>query len=203
MVCPSPTLAGANACLVAALDAAGKYQVPAPLLVTIARAESGKGPDQVPWPWTVNSSGRGYHFTSRAEALEAVRKWREQGEANLDIGCFQLNFRWHGHAFASTEDMMDPARNADHAARFLRDLHREKGNWKAASGAYHSRTENLGKAYVARLEQIFTGRMRNTSEAEERGAIGALSGTSPARNLLEARPPLAVHPVRPLPGTGA
>jgi hypothetical protein len=199
---PSGVFAASGACLRAALDAATRHQVPAAILVTIARAETGFGPDREPWPWTLNAAGKGQHFATRDALLHALRDRRAKGETNLDIGCFQLNFRWHGHAFASLDAMTDPARNADHAARFLRRLFDETGDWKAAAGAYHSRTPPLAASYVARLEQIFGQGLPHPPPA---GAAAPKAAPTPPgpRPLLAARPPLAMTPRAPLTGAGA
>ena len=74
---------------------------------------------------------------------------------NLDIGCFQINLRWHGHAFASVAQMFDPLANARYAAEFLTDLHREFGDWDAAVAAYHSRTPHFATRYMERFHRIY------------------------------------------------
>jgi len=92
--------------------------------------------------------GRGHWFTTREAAAAFVR---QQAGAGIDIGCFQINTRWHGDAFASIEAMLDPVANADHAAAFLARLHAEFGDWEVAAGAYHSRTPGLAEAYRRRF----------------------------------------------------
>ena len=62
------------------------------------------------------------------------------GRRSFDVGCFQINYHWHGHNFPSLEAMFDPDTGADYAARFLQSLYAERGNWSAAAGAYHSQT---------------------------------------------------------------
>ena len=42
--------------------------------------------------------------------------------------------------FPSLESMFDPQVGAGYAARFLKSLYAERGNWSAAAGAYHSQT---------------------------------------------------------------
>lgn len=70
-----------------------------------------------------------------------------------DIGCFQINSRWHGAAFTSVDQMFDPVENALYAARYLRRLHAEMGSWSAAIAAYHSRDPVRGQAYLDRVNQ--------------------------------------------------
>ena len=143
----------AGLCDAAAVRAAQATGVPLPVLQAIALTESGRsrGGRMRPWPWTTNIAGQGRWFDSRAEAEAHVRAQRDAGRRVIDIGCFQVNYRWHGEAFASAEAMFDPAANALHAARFLAGLEAELGSWEAAAGAYHSRTPELAERYVARF----------------------------------------------------
>ncbi|GFE49570.1 hypothetical protein So717_13230 [Roseobacter cerasinus] len=74
----------------------------------------------------------------------------------MDIGCFQLNYRWHGGEFSTLEQMFDPVTNARYAAKFLNRLFDEKGNWMRAVGAYHSRTPKHAVRYKRRFSEIHT-----------------------------------------------
>lgn len=125
-------------------------------MLAITRVETGRGGASglTPWPWAINMEGQGYWPDTQAEAVTLAQSALDEGRVNMDIGCFQLNIRWHAEEFASLEDMLDPRRNADHAARFLRALHDEAGTWVDAVAAYHSRSPDLAEAYVARVESV-------------------------------------------------
>jgi soluble lytic murein transglycosylase-like protein len=129
-------------CEAAARRASADTGVPLPVLMAVALSESGRktGGRFAPWPWVLNVEGAGAFFDTRAEALAAAQAAISAGRDSTDLGCFQVNFRWHGTAFASLSDMIDPDRNAAYAARFLRDLYAESGDWITAVGHYHSRT---------------------------------------------------------------
>lgn len=144
--CPS---AAADPCLAAAEHAALARDVPLPLMLAIARVETGRREDGgvTSWPWVLNVAGRGIWAESRQEALATARRLVADGALGFDIGCFQINHRWHGDAFPSLEEMIDPVENADYAARFLSELHQETGDWLAAAGLYHSRTPGLAEEY--------------------------------------------------------
>jgi hypothetical protein len=148
------------ACDTAAAAASARTGVPLAILRSITRAETGRAPDgrpgspAEPWPWTVQSGGRGHWFASRDAAAAHAAALLEGGETNVDVGCFQLNIHWHGGAFASLDQMLDPQANADHAAAFLAELQREFGDWRTAAGAYHSRDPDRAEAYVRRLETL-------------------------------------------------
>ena len=100
--------------------------------------------------------GKGFWFETRKEALAFVRKRFSEGARSFDVGCFQINYKWHHQHFKSIEDMFDPVINATYAAKFLNSLYAEKGNWPAAAGAYHSRTPSYAKRYSARFERYLT-----------------------------------------------
>lgn len=151
-----PAHAAPESCEVAAGVAATEYGVPADLMRAIALAETGRRIEGVlrPWPWAVNEGGKGQWFATRVAAETYAQTAIAAGVSNIDIGCFQLNHRWHGQAFRSVSDMFDPIRNARHAAAFLTDLYRETGDWHLAAGAYHSRTPDLAQSYSTRVANL-------------------------------------------------
>lgn len=127
--------------------------VPAAVLKAITLTETGRKLEGAfrPWPWTVNMEGVGKWFATRQEALDYVKQNYDRGARSFDVGCFQLNYRWHGQNFASIEAMFDPVENAAYAGRFLTDLYAESGSWSVSAGAYHSRT----RQYALRYRGIF------------------------------------------------
>lgn len=155
---PMAAHAQPNICDQAAQIVAGETGVPLPVLRAIALAETGRGigGQHQPWPWAINQGGDGRWFENRAAALAYAQAAIDAGVNNIDIGCFQLNHRWHGAAFASLDQMFDPLANARHAARFLTQLHDESGDWMVAAGHYHSRTPHLSDAYRTRLAALMT-----------------------------------------------
>ena len=60
----------------------------------------------------------------------------------FDVGCMQLNYRYHRENFADLWQMLDPAHNVDYAARFLKRLYRRHGNWTLAAARYHAGPDN-------------------------------------------------------------
>ncbi|WP_437436867.1 lytic transglycosylase domain-containing protein [Ruegeria arenilitoris] len=146
----------AGVCDSAARRAAQSEGVPLDVLRAIARVETGRLQDGrlEPWPWTINVEGQGYWFTSEIEAKSYVFNIFKAGKRSFDIGCFQINYRWHAKAFRSIDAMFDPDENATYAARFLNDLYAELGSWPAAVGAYHSRTPSLAQAYSGRFQTV-------------------------------------------------
>lgn len=143
-------------CQNAARAAAGRSGVPVEVLEAIALVETGRmrRGRLEPWPWTVNMEGEGRWFASREEALAYAAAHHARGARSFDLGCFQLNYRWHGTAFPSLETMLDPQQGALYAARFLRQLYEETGDWVLAAGAYHSRNEPFAGRYRDRFRRI-------------------------------------------------
>ena len=145
-----------NLCEMAAVAAAQTTGVPLEVLRAIALTETGRhlAGQSRSWPWTVNMEGDGRWFDDRATAEAYSKKHFARGARSFDVGCFQINYRWHGQAFPSIEAMFDPQENALYAARFLLELHTEFGNWVKAAGAYHSRTPKFARRYEARFEEF-------------------------------------------------
>lgn len=164
--------------------AAAETGVPIAVLRAISMIESGRSIEGAiePWPWAVNMQGAGHWFNSRREALTFIKVSRSAGAESFDVGCFQINFRWHGHAFPSIEAMIDPETNARYAADFLAQLYEEFGDWSAAAGAYHSRTAEFANRYRSRFDRTFA----TLSQEEE--------GPTPTRSYTP-------EPVQPTPNT--
>ena len=142
-------------CERAAVEAAAASGVPVSVLKAISLTETGRerGGRTRPWPWTVNMEGTGVWFDSREAALSYVYEHYKRGARSFDVGCFQINYKWHHQHFASIEAMFDPSANAGYAAEFLLSLHGEKGDWAAAAGAYHSRTPEYANRYKTKFAE--------------------------------------------------
>ncbi|WP_371225004.1 transglycosylase SLT domain-containing protein [Roseovarius sp. 2305UL8-3] len=164
LACWSSTLVGiasasipiGDTCDHAAQIAASESGVPVSVLRSITRTETGRtraGKLQ-PWPWTVNMEGVGKWFETEDAARAYVFKHFKGGARSFDVGCFQINYRWHGEAFRSIDEMFDPVENARYAASFLMRLHDETQDWSKAAGAYHSRTPKFAKRYRTRFDEI-------------------------------------------------
>lgn len=207
----TPSRAGAadpsDLCRGAAQAAAQNTGVPVALIRAVMTAESGrpagKGGTLRPWPWALNVEGQGYWPETREKALAMIDGFLREGRTSIDIGCFQINLRWHGTAFASTDDMIDPAQNAAYAARFLLDLKDETGSWREAAGAYHSRDPDRAEGYVQLLKSVHAGIIAAgpVSEAPPPArAVFSLGRTAGAMiDMHEAKRPLIRHSRREAP----
>lgn len=153
------TQATPDLCVGAAQTAADRTGVPLSVLMAVTLTETGRRTDAglAPWPWAINQAGKGYWFATQQEAVDFADSQLALGLQNFDVGCFQLNHRWHSKGFRSTADMFDPTSNALYAARFLAELYAEKGDWSLAAATYHSRTPEEADIYRAKFDAILAG----------------------------------------------
>lgn len=152
LLAPAPS--AAQDCTTLAAQAGAAEGLPEGLLPAIALVESGHTDDRgthAPWPWTTNEGGKSRYFDTKAEAVAHLENAIASGVTNIDVGCMQLNWKWHAQAFSSPEQMFDPERNTRYAARFLRELHARLGSWEVATAAYHSTDPDRGQAYLRKV----------------------------------------------------
>ncbi len=135
--------------------------LPAGMLHAIAMVESGRYDETKkavrPWPWTINAQGVGHYYTSKADAIGAVRDLQMHGIKSIDVGCAQVNLMFHPDAFASLDEAFDPIANAVYAAKFLNRLRAPGDDWAKAIAAYHSATPALGDAYRVMVMTRWSG----------------------------------------------
>lgn len=146
-------------CVDAAARGAEISGVPFKILLAVTLTETGRsiGGTLRPWPWALNVDGESLWLESAEDALAAAESALAAGRRNFDLGCFQINHRWHGDRFASLGAMLDPAANAAYAAGFLADLYAQSGSWPDAVADYHSRTPEYADRYRDRFEAIYSG----------------------------------------------
>lgn len=142
-------------CLNATLKAEEEYQIQKHLLTSISTVETGRWNQRLQqktaWPWTVNVKGRGYFYKTKAEAIAAVKDWQRRGYKSIDVGCMQVNLRFHGKKFANLEEAFDPNKNVEVAARYLKKRHETRGDWLKAATDYHSKRPSKANRYKTKL----------------------------------------------------
>ncbi len=159
-------------CRDAAYSAANRHAIPVAVLeaITLVETRTRRGDSSGPWPWTVNVAGKGAWFDTRKQALRHAKAALKRGVRSFDVGCFQLNYRWHGAHFGSIDEMFDPDMSSDYAARFLKTLHAESGDWMVAAGHYHSRTHHHAERYRSMVARAMT---RSAPERPPRAVASA------------------------------
>lgn len=193
-LCSGPAVASepSDICRESARTAAAQAGVPEEVLLAITLTETGRtiGGRLQPWPWTVNADGEGHWFPDRDTAIRFADNLLRNGQPSFDVGCFQINYRWHGDSFGSAAAMFEPATNALYAARFLAGLARDRDGWSSAAGAYHSRTPALAARYRARFDSILADIGTRPTQGEpgpERAAPPASATPGYEHPLLRAR----------------
>jgi hypothetical protein len=139
-----------------------KHKLPANLLGSIAKVESGRPIGRLgqvlPWPWTIDADGQALFLDGREAAVVWAQQGLRRGVQFMDVGCMQVDWQLHPNAFISLDQAFDPIANADFAARYLRSLYDEShGNWNVAVGWYHSHTINLAADYRNRVAEVGAG----------------------------------------------
>ena len=201
---PSVCAAGTGICDQAAAKAATKTGVPVDILRALTRTETGRRRNGAlePWPWTVNMEGEGRWFDTLEMAQAYVFKHYKSGSRSFDVGCFQVNYKWHGDAFSSIEDMFDPFQNALYAARFLKSLKTAEQSWTEAAGAYHSRTPSYASKYKTRFQAVHNALAASEPlpvvPVKTRRNVFPLLQTTPGKGRLGSRVALEGTSARPL-----
>jgi hypothetical protein len=128
--------------------------IPEGLLLGIGKTEAGRIIDKKElrvWPWTVNHAGKSLFFDNKKQMKNYVLKHLTKGDNNLDVGCMQVNLKWHKHNFKKVNDMISPEPNISYAASFLVQLKNKYGNWNEAIKNYHSSDPDKNKPYLDKV----------------------------------------------------
>lgn len=167
-----------------------EYQIKEHLLTTISNVETGRWNEQrqqsMAWPWTINARGKGRFFATKAEAVREVKRLQAMGVKSIDVGCMQINLAYHSKAFASVEDALDPQKNVEYGAKFLKKLYKnKKGDWIKAAMAYHSSVPVRAKIYKNKLASAYQS-IRQAQKSQS-APLFAQAGQSRTKRLEKNR----------------
>jgi soluble lytic murein transglycosylase-like protein len=154
--------------------AARRHNVPLGVLYSVGLNETGRKGTLT--PYALNVDGRTVLAADLQGAVKEFVDARRNGAKLVDLGCMQINHRYHGAKFASVEAMFDPAKNVDYAARFLKELRAREGDWTMAVARY-----NAGPANKIGQQRYVCGVIRRLV------ASGFGSWTSSARQFCSDR----------------
>lgn len=140
-----------NDCTNAISNSEKKYNLPPYLLQAIAITESGV--NGKPNPWAMNIKGKSHYASGYNEVVNIVN--RHGTKPSIDVGCSQINLKWHAHRFNDWKQLLNPQINADYAAFHLIELKKEFGSWSKAVSAYHSRTNWRGVNYACKVSSNY------------------------------------------------
>ena len=130
-----------NICEKNILDIERQIDIPKGLLKAIGLTESGryiKKSQLVVWPWTINVNKKSLFFDNKKQMLNFLMHEIKKGNYNLDVGCMQINLKWHGKYFKKISDSIDPKINISYATSFLFKLKSDFNTWTEAIKRYHS-----------------------------------------------------------------
>lgn len=184
-----------NICLNAIFSAQQRHGIPDNLLLAIGLQEAGMSRDTglTVWPWSVNAAGEGRQFDSRQAAMNWVSERQSSGVDSIDVGCMQINLRWHPEAFSTLQEGFDPLVNVDYAARFLVTLKKKTGDWMEAAGSYHSFNPEPKAIYLSSLRRnvaVANDRLAYFAQAANAGPVtGTAQRHSPTANYQNAVQP--------------
>lgn len=156
--------------------------IPTHLLTAISLAETGrwdrKNEANFAWPWTVTAEGKGQYYPSKAVAIAAVKQLKARGVRNIDVGCMQVNLRYHPDAFGNLEQAFDPTINIAYATDFLHKQYQATGSWTDAAAAYHSLTPKHNRTYKMKVLKLWNEVRRKAPAPNADRAIAAATPTA-------------------------
>jgi soluble lytic murein transglycosylase-like protein len=146
-----PAAAAGDLCEREMAWAASKYGIPLGILYAVALTETGIGGHL--HAYALNLEGDTVYSLSKEEAILRFHAVQAAGRRLIDVGCMQLNYHFHGKSFSSVDEMLDPHRNVDYAARFLKELKAREGGWTLAVARYNAGKNNdpAQKRYVCKV----------------------------------------------------
>lgn len=174
VACADPASEGMGPCEREMTRAAQLENIPLSVLYSVGLTETGQhGRLQ---PYAMNIDGLAVMATSLPEAMRLFDAARKRGAKLIDIGCMQINHRWHGAHFVSLEAMFDPHLNVAYAAHFLKDLRAREPSWTLAVARYNAGPDNSAaqKKYVCAVigNMVRSGLGAWTDNARRFCAIG-------------------------------
>lgn len=140
-------------CIKEILKIEKKLELPRNLLLAISLTETGRLVDgiYVPWPWALNIKGKGFYLSNQEEAKKYALFNIKNLTQNVDIGCMQINYYYHGANFAKFDDIINPNKNVLYAGYFLIELKNKYNSWKEAIMRYHSSNPKRKKKYYKKV----------------------------------------------------
>jgi hypothetical protein len=118
-------------------DAEARRQIPRGLLMAIAVTESGLNGS--PNPHAMNIAGRSYFARDLNDMASVISANWQRGIQSIDVGCMQINLKYHGDKFARMTDLLHSPTNVEYGASYLIHLATERGSWREGVMDYHNK----------------------------------------------------------------
>ena len=132
------------------------YRLPNKLLTSISLVESGivEGNTVNPWPWSLNVNGKSKYFNNKKDTLSFLEESLKKNR-NIDVGCMQINYKFHGHNFKNLDHILNPEENVKYAAEFLKKLFKRHKSWNEAISRYHSSEPARKRIYLTKVRSFW------------------------------------------------
>ncbi|MGH6932886.1 MAG: transglycosylase SLT domain-containing protein [Dongiaceae bacterium] len=170
--------------------------VPRQLLRAISKIESGRFHPRkqvvMAWPWTVMAEGRGRILASKEAAIAEVEALQARGVSNIDVGCMQINLRYHPDAFRDLDEAFDPIANVAYSARFLKTLVAEHRSWSKAVAYYHSANPDHYRNYRAKVRMAWRSERQKYLAAIEKPVVSQPLDSATAQTASNTMPPIGM-----------
>ena len=131
--------------------------IPKGLLLGIGKAEAIRKLNNkyIIWPWTINHAGKSLFFDTKKQMTNYVFKNLQKNDLNIDVGCMQINIKWHKNNFKKIADMFEVSPNISYAASFLLQLKKKHGSWDKAIKHYHSSDPKKNIPYLIKVKSFW------------------------------------------------
>ena len=167
--------------------------IPKGLLLGIGKAEAIRkfNNKYIIWPWTINHAGKSLFFDNKEQMKNYVFKNLKRKDFNIDVGCMQINIKWHKNNFKKISDMFEVNPNISYAASFLKQLKNKHGSWDKAIKHYHSSDPKKNNPYLIKVKN-FWKKAENTKiikvETNKIESLKKINETSLANIIRERQP---------------
>ena len=133
-----------------------KYNLPNKLVTSISLVETGvkMGKKMGSWPWALNINGKSMYFADKNKTKKYLKETLKKNK-KVDIGCMQINYRYHGHMFENLDQILSPEYNVNYAAKFLKTLFKRHKSWNEAISRYHSSEPKRKKKYLIKVKNFW------------------------------------------------
>ena len=129
-----------------------KFNLPNNLLTSISLVESGIKKEKKSfssWPWTLNVEGKSIYFDAKEDVINYLEKNKDK--KSIDVGCMQINTKYHMSNFSNFAQMIEPKENVKYAAIFLSKLFKRHKSWNEAISRYHSSNPHKQEKYLKKV----------------------------------------------------
>lgn len=154
-------LAGHQSSALTLEEAVRECPVPYAVMWAVAKAEDSERPGypfvirindgRVKIPWLKKIGKNAYDCKSYEVCVYTARKLIEMGITNVDLGPFQINYRYHH--FPPEEAFRLPDSYLKACEILARKVRKYGWNWKGVA-AYHSASPEENEKYAQRLKEI-------------------------------------------------